>query len=111
MFTLFTFTVPYRDDHQLLDSRKCCGMVMQTIIVIMPSKNEKRKCLVVQALFDLQLSSIKHYNIASFVPDVKVHYIVHRYGQLTASLLSLNADYQVLSPSLRKPCSISAALM
>lgn len=50
---------------------------------------------MVQALFDLQLSSIKHYNIATFVPDVKVHYIVHRYAQLTSSLLSLNADYQV----------------
>ena len=52
-----------------------------------------------QALFDLQLSSIKHYAIASFVPDVKVHYIVQRYAQLTASLLSLNADYQVYPTS------------
>jgi len=51
--------------------------------------------LLLQALFDLQLSSIKHYNIGTFTPDVKVHHIVHRYAQLTASLLSLNADYQV----------------
>jgi len=50
---------------------------------------------VLQALFDLQLGSIKHYNIGTFTPDVKVHYIVHRYAQLTASLLCLNADYQV----------------
>ena len=49
----------------------------------------------VQALFDLQLSSIKHYSISTFTPDVKVHYIVHRYSQLTASMLCLNADYQV----------------
>lgn len=61
-------------------------------------------CLVLQALFDLQLSSIKHYNIATFVPDVKVHYIVHRYAQLTSSLLSLNADYQVHTASLLEPC-------
>ncbi|DBA84296.1 TPA: hypothetical protein ACH3X2_006350 [Trebouxia sp. C0005] len=47
-----------------------------------------------KALFDLQLGSIKHYNIGTFTPDVKVHHIVHRYAQLTASLLSLNADYQ-----------------
>ena len=54
---------------------------------------------VLQALFDLQLSSIKHYNIGTFSPDVKVHYIVHRYAQLTASLLCLNADYQVWTQS------------
>ena len=50
---------------------------------------------MLQALFDLQLGSIKHYNIGTFSPDVKVHHIVHRYAQLTASLLCLNADYQV----------------
>ena len=56
---------------------------------------DRVSCHVLQALFDLQLSSIKHYNIGTFSPDVKVHYIVHRYAQLTASLLALNADYQV----------------
>lgn len=50
---------------------------------------------MLQALFDLQLSSVKHYNIGTFTPDVKVHHIVLRYAQLTASLLCLNADYQV----------------
>lgn len=55
----------------------------------------------VQALFDMQLGSIKHYSIATFSPDVKVHFIVYRYAQLTASLLLLNADYQV---SLSDPC-------
>ena len=62
---------------------------------------------MLQALFDLQLSSIKHYNISTFTPDVKVHHIVHRYAQLTASLLCLSADYQVpfLTPSC---CAYSA---
>ena len=55
-------------------------------------------CCCLQALFDMQLSSIKHYSIGSFTPDVKVHFIVYRYAQLTASLLLLNADYQVSSP-------------
>lgn len=43
----------------------------------------------------MQLGSIKHYVIGTFSPDVKVHFIVYRYAQLTASLLLLNADYQV----------------
>ena len=60
---------------------------------------------VLQALFDMQLSSIKHYNIGTFTPDVKVHHIVLRYAQLTASLLCLNADYQVCFKSLAVICS------
>ena len=60
---------------------------------------------VLQALFDLQLSSIKHYNIGTFTPDVKVHHIVLRYAQLTASLLCLNADYQVCFKSRPVVCS------
>lgn len=64
-------------------------------------------CFVAQALFDLQLSSIKHYTIGSFVPDVKVHFIVHRYAQLTASLLSLNAAYQVHPAPLLQPMALA----
>ncbi len=48
-----------------------------------------------QALFDIQLASIKHYSVASFSEDSKMHFITYRYAQLTASLLQLNTDYQV----------------
>ena len=48
-----------------------------------------------QALFDIQLASIKHYSVASFSEDTKMHFITYRYAQLTASLLQLNTDYQV----------------
>lgn len=59
-----------------------------------------------QALFDMQLGSIKHYSIATFTPEVKVHFIVYRYAQLTASLLLLNADYQVTRPVLLQKCAL-----
>ena len=65
------------------------------------TRHDLHLCWRVQALFDLQLSSIKHYSIATFTPDVKVHYIVLRYAQLTASLLCLNADYQVYYAAMR----------
>lgn len=54
-------------------------------------------CVWMQLLFELQLRSIAHYNIATFSEDTKVHFITQRYAQLTTSLLLLNADYNVRS--------------
>ena len=49
-----------------------------------------------QAMFDMQLSSIKAYSPGgAFAEDTRPHFITQRYAQLTASLLLLNADYQV----------------
>lgn len=50
----------------------------------------------VQAMLDMQLASMKAYNPTNFGADPSLHFITQRYAQLTTSLLSLNADYQVL---------------
>ena len=53
------------------------------------------RCGCAQAMLDVQLASMKGYNPASFGADPSLHFITQRYAQLTTSLLSLNADYQV----------------
>ena len=48
-----------------------------------------------QVMLDVQLTSMKSYNPASFGGDPGLHFITQRYAMLTTSLLLLNADYQV----------------
>ncbi len=48
-----------------------------------------------QLVFDNQLSSIKNFPATAPSAKLDVHPITARYAQLTASLLLLNADYQV----------------
>jgi hypothetical protein len=50
---------------------------------------------LVQVLLDMQLASIKGFNIAGFSEDTRIHVLTQRYATLTTSLLLLNADYQV----------------
>jgi hypothetical protein len=50
---------------------------------------------VAQVLPDMQLASIKGFNIAGFSEDTRIHVLTQRYATLTTSLLLLNADYQV----------------
>ena len=72
---------------------------------------------LLQVMLDVQLTSMKSYNPASFGGDPGLHFITQRYAMLTTSLLLLNADYQVpglsASHSLLPrgaPCSCSRAL-
>ena len=69
----------------------------------------------IQALFDVQLASIKHYSVASFSEDSKLHFITYRYAQLTASLLQLNTDYQVgtsaSDSAVQERCAMQEASM
>jgi hypothetical protein len=48
-----------------------------------------------QSLFDVQLTSLKSFPAAAPSAKLDVHPVTARYAQLTASLLLLNADYQV----------------
>ena len=48
-----------------------------------------------QLVFDMQLLSIKNFPAAAPSTKLDVHPVTARYAQLTASLLLLNADYQV----------------
>jgi hypothetical protein len=50
---------------------------------------------VLQVLLDMQLASIKGFNIPGFSEDTRIHVLTQRYATLTTSLLLLNADYQV----------------
>ena len=69
-----------------------------------------------QVMLDVQLTSMKSYNPASFGGDPGLHFITQRYAMLTTSLLLLNADYQVSGLSASRslltggtPCSCSRA--
>ena len=60
-----------------------------------------------QAVLDAQLSSLKAVNPASFSENVQLHPVTSRYGILTASLLLLNSDFQVVASlpgNLTFPC-------
>jgi hypothetical protein len=48
-----------------------------------------------QSLFDVQLTSLKAFTATAPSSKLDVHPVTARYAQLTASLLLLNADYQV----------------
>lgn len=52
-----------------------------------------------QAVLDNQLTSIKNFNTASFSEDLAVHPVTSRFATLTASLLLLSSDFEVLLPS------------
>lgn len=51
--------------------------------------------MLVQAVLDAQLGSLKAYNVTGFAEDVQLHPITRRYGVLNTSLLLLNSDFQV----------------
>ncbi len=59
-----------------------------------------------QVVFDMQLGSVTGYVVPAAAPArLEVHPVTQRYAQLTASLLLLNADYQVGA----EPCPAASA--
>ena len=52
--------------------------------------------MAAQVVFDMHLASVTGHVVPAAVPaKLEVHPVTQRYAHLTASLLLLNADYQV----------------